>query len=289
MTRISKRFAGASRTSVLLAFCLTVLGALPASAQLNFGAFTLKFTEKEMNLAHPTDMMWQKYLMWDLPFQRMNDRNMPYLELTNDANSSAPLTELRLTIGDTKFNFTDKNMGMFAMAASTTKEFDLTSSTLNNAGDELILKIGGDGLAPGEMVRFKIDLEVDAAYAGQIFMHPDYRTVMFDMNGLNVYDGFTQDFSSDDNSHAWAVFDPATGANFTTGPVALDDQIVAGVAADFYNNNYRRYRDMDPVRTFVLDSSQSVIPEPGSAALALVGVIGGLAWASRGRREAPVA
>jgi hypothetical protein len=235
----------------VLAIALSAFICSPAQAQLNFGAFTLKITEKEMNLEHPTDMMWQKYLMWDLPFQRMNDRNMPYLELTNDPESTAPITELHLTIGDDRFNFTNKNMGVFAKLAKTTSEFEITSSTVDNKGDELVVKIGDGGLAPGDLLRFKIDLDVDAAYAGQIFAHPDYRTVLFDMNGLNVYDGFLQQDSSDDNAEATAIFDPASGANFSVGPWAIADEPVAGAAADFYNDNYRKYRDSDPVRVSV--------------------------------------
>jgi hypothetical protein len=271
---------------------LALVGSLIAStaqAQANFGAFTLKITEKEMNLEHPTDMDWQKYLMWDLPVERMNDRNMPYLELSNNAESNAPITEFRLTIGDTRFNFSDKNMGMFAMAASTTKNIDITSSTRDDLGDELILKIGDGGLQPGDMFRFRIDLDVDEEFADVLFAHPDYRTVLFDMNGLNVYDGFLQQISSTDNGMASAIYDPAVGPNFTTGPIALADELVIGPAADFYNNNYRRYRDMDPVRTFLIGGDTTAIPEPATAILAAVGAAGVLVSLSRSRRTARTA
>ena len=135
--------------------------------------------------------MWQKYLMWDLPFQRMNDRNMPLPRIVERYRFDG--ADHRVAPDDRRHASLISRTRTWACSpwlASTTKDFDITSSTLNNAGDELILNIGDGGLAPGEMVRFKIDLEVDAAFAGQIFTHPDYRTVMFDMNGLNVYDGF---------------------------------------------------------------------------------------------------
>jgi hypothetical protein len=61
----------------LTAFAIFALATSPLFAQ-GTNSFTLKFSEKEMKLEHPTDMMWDKYLMWDLAFQRMNDRNMPY-------------------------------------------------------------------------------------------------------------------------------------------------------------------------------------------------------------------
>jgi hypothetical protein len=284
MVRLKEQHARICHGLAVLAVALSAFICSPAQAQLNFGAFTLKLTEKEMNLEHPTDMMWQKYLMWDLPFQRMNDRNMPFLELTNDADSTAPITQFRLTIGDERFHFTDQNMGAFAKLANTTKEFNISSSTLNNAGNELIVNIGDGGLAPGELIRFKIDLDVDAAFQDQFFDHPDYRTVLFDMNGVNVYDGFLQQVSSDDNAKATAIFDPSSGANFNVGPWAIADETVAGVAASFFNDNYRRYRDNDPIRTFLVVGSMTPIPEPGCVVLALIGLVGGLLTARRPRR-----
>jgi hypothetical protein len=200
--------------------------------------------------------------MWDLAFQRMNDRNMPYIELANNATSTAPITELHLTIGDNRFHFANDVLGAYALIGSSTPGFDLTSTAIN--GDELVVNIGNGGLQPGDAVRFKIDLDVDANYADQFFTHPDYRTVLFDMNGFNVYDGLQQQ-SPTDNAKVWAVFDPAVGANLITAPVALQDEIVSGPAAEYYNDNYRRYNEMDPVRTFqVLSGTGAVIPEPAT-------------------------
>jgi hypothetical protein len=272
------------RAAILLMACgLSAIAAGPALAQTNSGAFTVKISEKEMKLEHPTDMMWDKYLMWDLSFQRMNDRNMPYIELANDPSSTAPITEFHMTIGDTKFHFANDAMGVFAMAGSSTHDFQLTSRTIG--GDELVVSIGNGGLQPGELVRFKIDLDVDAEHAGAVFAHPDYRTVLFDMNGFNVYDGLQQT-SAADNSRVWVLFDPAAGANFATDPVALQDEQVAGAAADFYNNNYRRYGEMDPVRTFLVSGgTQAPIPEPSTAILLVAGVAGALAWSGRGRSQ----
>jgi hypothetical protein len=251
-----------------------------ANAQ-NSGAFTLKITEKEMKLEHPTDMMWDKYLMWDLAFQRMNDRNMPYIELSNAATSTAPITEFHMTIGDTRFNFDDDVMGKYAVLGSSTPGFSITSSTVGNLGNELVVNIGDGGLQPGQLVRFKLDLAVDPEFEDDFFKFPDYRTVLFDMNGFNVYDGLQQQ-SPTDNARAWVIFDPTLGANFVTQPVPLQDELVSGAAADFYNNNYRRYRESDPVRTFQLTGGSSgVIPEPCSVLLAMFGAFSGMALRKR--------
>jgi hypothetical protein len=281
LPRFDNRRRKIAAALVLLAFATLMAAPDRAAAQTNSGSFTLKITEKEMKLEHPTDMTWDKYLMWDLAFQRMNDRNMPYIELANDATSTAPITELHITIGDNRFHFANDALGEYAMAGSTTHEFDLTSSTID--GNELVVNIGNGGLQPGDLVRFKIDLDVDAEFTDEFFAHPDYRTVLFDMNGFNVYDGLQQQ-SASDNAKVWAIFDPAVGANLITAPVALQDELVSGPAAEFYNDNYRRYGEMDPVRTFQLvGGTGAVIPEPGTLALIYAGVLGGLVFGRRAR------
>jgi hypothetical protein len=277
------RYTSIRVCSALAAAVCLASQAASSLAQSNQGSFTLKVSEKEMNLEHPDDKAWQHYLMWDLGFQRMTDRNMPFFELTNNATSNAAITEFRITIGDTRFHFADDVMGTHAMLAPSTPGFNISSTTAGGLGDELVIAIGNGGLQPGGMLRFKVDLAVDAAFAGQFFQHPDFRTVFFDMNGLNVYDGFLQQTSNHDNAKASAVFDPPTGPNFVVGPLAFNDETVGGLAADFFNDNYRRYGEMDPVRTFLLGGNVE-IPEPSAMILALVAMGCGLLGYRRVRR-----
>jgi hypothetical protein len=281
----------ASRAIALLAFVLLSSIANRAMAQ-SFGAFTLEISEKEMKLEHPTDMMWDKWLMWDTSSQREDERNMPYLQLTNDATSTAPITQLHLTIGDTRFNFAPVEGGQYALLGSTPGH-TLTSSTLGDLGNELVVNIGNGGLAPGEKIRFKINLNVDPSFEGAysgLFgtSDPDYRTILFDMNGKNVYDpGQPVNVSSADNAMAYTVFDPAVGANFQTNPVPFADEPVP--AGNFFNNFLRQYGEMDPVLIFDLEGSTTpggTIPEPNSGALALLGLMGGLFTRLRSRRRA---
>src|SRR5436305_15178811 len=68
-------------------------------------SWTLRISEKENELAHTGDPMWAKWLMWDIGFQRMVDRNMPYLEVMNATTSTDPITQFHITIGDNRFNF----------------------------------------------------------------------------------------------------------------------------------------------------------------------------------------
>ncbi|HEX2475693.1 MAG TPA: PEP-CTERM sorting domain-containing protein [Lacipirellulaceae bacterium] len=270
-----RRLAGVTmRVTTLLAVALVAILAADTQAQ---STFTVNISEKEQKLNHPTDMMWDKHLMWDLAFQRMNDRNMPYVELRNTGTS--PITEFHMTIGDPRFNFTNDALGTFALVGSTTPSFQLTSSTVG--GDELVVQIGNGGLPVGQLVRFKIDLDADAPNSTGLFEQPDFRTVLFDMNGVQVYDsGMPIVVSSADNSRMWVVFDPATGPNFSTIPVALPDATVPQPDSFFFNDNPRQWGQNDTVRIFSLTGG-GVIPEPSSIVL-LAGLACGLAtWRRR--------
>src|SRR5687767_13284258 len=103
----------------IFAFAFLTATAEKAQAQAS-GMFTLEISSKEDKLIHPTDMAWDKWLMWDTASQREDFRNMPYLELTNDAGSTAPITEFHLTIGDERFNFAPVEAGQFALRGSIT-------------------------------------------------------------------------------------------------------------------------------------------------------------------------
>ena len=280
---IDSRIRNARRTAATLTLTCLLLAAISSPPWAQGDTWLLKISEKELQLANPDDPMWMKSNMWDLSFQRMNDRNMPYLELLNDLASDAPITEFRMTIGDDKFHFANDFMGEYVMLAASTLGFDLDSSTADN-GDELVVKING-GLDPGEVVRFKIDLDVDAAYEGQIFPHPDFRTVLFDMNGNNVYEGGLIHFSETDNAQVNVKFEMPGMPPVTVGPATFEDQIVADVSGQYYNNIYRRYGIMEPVHTFLVGAAGTVVPEPSSLSLGVFGCLGGAVMGVRARRR----
>src|SRR5829696_4340086 len=88
------------------AFCFVAIAALATTLSLASQAnaqWSLRISEKEGELEHTGDPMWSKWLMWDIGFQRMMERNSPYIELTNE--SANPITSFHLTIGDNRFNF----------------------------------------------------------------------------------------------------------------------------------------------------------------------------------------
>ena len=268
---------------VIAVAAIFFLTGVRASANNLVDAWTLRISEKQLKLEHPTDMMWDKWLMWDIGSQRMVDRNMPYIEVTNN-HPTDPITEFHLTIGDTRFFFGPVEGGQLAVLGSTTPGFDITSSTAGGLGDELIVNIGGGGLLPGELFRAKVKIDIDPSFEAQyaaLFGEslPDFRTVLFDMNGKNVYDGNVTVVSSADNAKAWVVLDPATGPNVPTEPEFFPDESVPTPV--FFNNNLRPYRESDPVQIFEIGG---VIPEPGCAFLAMAAIVAGLLFGTRCRR-----
>jgi len=258
------------------ALCFAALAALATFVSLASDAtaqdsWSLRLSEKEGELAHTGDPMWSKWLMWDIGFQRMKDRNSPYFEITNAASSVDPITQVHITVGDNRFNFAPVNGSDLVALGSTTPGFTLSSNTLSNLGDELVVNIGGAGLAPGESVRFKVKLGIDPSFAANYAASfgsslPDYRTVLFDMNGINVYDGNVVNNSTKDNSQAFVIFDTNIQSNTST---FADETVPVG---QFFNNNIRAYSQLDPVNLFQLQGQS--VPEPTSVGLAMLGIMG---------------
>jgi len=185
-------------------------------------------------------------------------RDSPYIELRNDSNSSAPITEFHLTIGDSRFNFSEQ-----VFLGSKTPGYVLTSSTVGGLGDELVVNIGG-GLAKGDSIHLKIDLGVDTAFQSLIKpgKRPDYRDI----------------FGDGSESIAKAIFDPATGDNFTKQKTFEFEEVTVSTGS-------RRQRNgLDPVQMYAGVSVVGSVPEPTSVLLFVGGLIGGLAGSARSRR-----
>lgn len=247
--------------------------ASPARAAIDDATFTVKISEKEGSLSDPSDAKMMNYLMWDLGGDRMVDRNMPYIELTNDSNSDAPITEFRMSIGDERFHFDCTILHSCAMEAKSSSGPSFTS-TPEDGGDTLMLTIQNGGLAAGQTIRFKIALAADAA---GVFQHPDFRTVLFDMNGINVYDGNLHTPSNvdgtADNAKITVKYQMGDMSKFV-GPAVFEDFDVLGAPGQYFNGFYRPYGVMERVDTFPVFGSGTVVPEPGTIGLAALGLVG---------------
>ncbi|MDC0936544.1 PEP-CTERM sorting domain-containing protein [Pirellulales bacterium] len=246
--------AGFVRLAALLAIALGLVVSTSAdvNAQGSITSFNLAISSSELVLESPNDSMVMHFQSWDSPLNRILERNMPFLEVQNNNNSTANITEIRLTIGDTDFNFTDAVLGEFAVLGTTTPNVVIDNST---GGDVLVVQFGDGGLAPGEVARFQFDIDADPDV--EAFVHPDYRTVLFDVNGND----------DTDNSIASVVFADAGEEG--------EDVVQERRFPDFQQNGpifanaiIRPYSIMENVEYFGLP-----VPEPTSfAMLALIGL-----------------
>ncbi len=247
--------------------CLVLALTSPLLAQPD--SWTLRISESELQLAFGDDPMWMKVNMWDLGLQRMGARNLPTIELTNTDTTGLDIVQFQMSIGDLRFHFGDDSLGTAALLGKTTPGYDLTP-TVSPDGNLLTVLIGNDGgpggLGPGETLRFRIDIDLDEKYKGQFFSRADFRTVLFDMNGINVYDGNVQNFNSADNSHVSVLFSDGS----KSGPFPFRDEVVDAPQSQYYNSNFRPRGVMEPVDVF-----EPVIPEPASGLLALSAILAG--------------
>lgn len=270
-----------------LAYTLTIPLLSMAQPPDDTASFTLELNEKEMMLAHPGDLGMAMYSMWDVSYQRILDRNMPFVKLFNDEDSTVPITELRLTIGDERFNFSNSAAmfhGKYTMNGRSNPDAAI-SSHVEDQGDELIVDFGNGGLLPGNGVCFRINLDVDAGYP-DIFPYPDYRTVLFDMNGIEVYDGGVPNESSDDNAMATVIYGTAGPPPLELGPYAFPDADVQAPQSFFLNGVVRPYGIMEHPDTFAVSAAISGVPEPSSIVLGVIGGLGGMMLGLRSRRRA---
>lgn len=265
----------ASYCWLALGVCMVAIAvASPAHAIIEKAGFEISFCEKEMVLEHPDDKQFSMFAMWDTPYQRIRNRSMPWVEVGNLDDSEANLTEISMTIGDTDYNFTDATYGTYALLSDSTP--DILLQSVVSTGDLLTIVFGNGGLAPGEVVRFGIDIAPDEGIDG-LFPHPDFRTVLFDMNNL---DGN----GTSDNSIITAEFvDPENESMTATAETQLPDYEVTGNQADYWNQFIRPYGVMEGIDIFTDgDLVTNEIPEPatGVAATLVLALVAG-AWRHR--------
>jgi hypothetical protein len=262
-----------------LSAVLVCVGLAAPSLAASSDSFSLRISEKQGALLTNADSMMSA-MSRDLGFDRMIARNRPYLELTNNSTSKDSLSEFQLALGDPRFNFNCSALGACAVVASSTKSVQLVSSQ-EDGGNTLDVKLPS-GLAPGATVRFQIALGMDTTYKTDkdYFATPDFRTVLFHMDGGQFYP---------DHAPSGTV-DSTVTVNFGTlvaGPVSLSsfDQQVDPNSGKYYNKIYHAYGATDPVQAFSGLSGSTSVPEPATASLAAIGICCGLLATSKRLRR----
>ena len=261
----------------LLALMVSLLTASFASAGAigNVG-LRWRLAAKESALVNPEDHATMMGAMWDVPAQRRAERNMPWVEVENIPESTAALTEFRMTIGDERFNFSDELFANFTVI-SAGSDFNNVTTSATPDRNELVVMFNGDGLAPGQKIRFRIDIGIDDDQPElmNIWPHPDYRTVLFDMNGIDAWGPFPMQPmppNEDDNSMARGTFS-MNGMTAMVGPTAFPDATVVGPQASIFNQFFRPYHVMEDVDVFDAVDVGNPIPEPSTSLLAMFGML----------------
>ncbi len=245
-----------------------------AVAAPNSSSYSFAMSSKEAILEHPGDLMIMKSAAWDHPYQRLADRNMPFIELRNDSTSAMPIVRFEMSIGDERFHFSDNWFSAYAKTGASTPGINYTATTQDNE-NKVVLEFGNGGLQAGQVIRFRIDLDTDANHP-EIFDGADYRTILFDMNGRNIYDN-TIGASSADNAEIKITYYDTLTDSYSSNSEKLADYDVPVGDSTYFNSSIRPYSLMEGVGIFGGDGSIQGVPEPSSIILMLfcgLGLVG---------------
>ncbi|TWT85694.1 hypothetical protein Pla123a_05010 [Posidoniimonas polymericola] len=248
-----------------LATCLAALAVATLAADaraVNSYEFSLSFSEALMEAeGTPDEAIVKHYEGWDSAVARIRKRNMPFIEITNTSTAAEVMSRFTMSIAKPQYDFSDDVLLSFAKLGVTTPGINISSSSPDD-GDTLLVVDFVDGLQPNETVRFQVDIDVDPDYLAanpgvEIYPHPDYRMVFFDVNGND----------SSDNSVLTTTFTAANGSTSSQSQTLPDfDQ-----TTDVYINGtgLRNYNTMDGVEMFEL-TGEGEIPEPAAGFLAMM-------------------
>lgn len=245
-----------------------MLGCLLAAAS-TLNAASINFSSLETVLADPNDSLSKMSASWTGWATQLLEYNMPFIQLTNEPNNGFAIETFRMSIGDTNYQFSnifqgksDTNSypfpanGEYAITGFSTPDVQFTTS-VEDGGDTLVIDFGPGGLAPGETATFQVDIDADVMAPGMM-LFADYTSVFFNQGGGPDTTG---------NSELELTY---VGTNQTASLTLPNFDI--GAAAQFLQAP-RPYSIMQPVPVFP-SIPLDIIPEPTSAVLAIVGLLG---------------
>lgn len=238
-------------------------------------AATIAFSSLETILAAPDDMDSKMTALWTGWSTQQLEYNMPYIELVNEADAPSAISTFTITIGDEDYQFSNifagkantnsfpyPANGEYALTGFSTPDVQFTTS-VEEDGNVLVVDFGQDGLAPGEVVRFQVDIDRDPGVDG-VKMYADYLSVFSTPNG--------GDDTSGNSEITITYLDPDLLAQFTVPNWEVESGVMN------YLNSPRPYSTMQT--PFVTpDGGMDPVPEPTGALLAALAL--GLVGAGR--------
>lgn len=248
------------RSAAMLLAVLSLL-TIVSDAAAQQRSFEFRVSSSEMFLHDGDNEALMHIEAWDSPMMRAIKRSRPFIELRNTSTNGAELTEFRMTIGDELYSFGNSFLGDYAVLGTTTPNVNVSSVTALDGGNELLIQFGDGGLDPNEVVRFQVDIDGDLPTQ---FIHPDYRTVFFDLN----------DDDDSDNSRLTVTFDSGIPLE------GVQPDLPTG--SPWINQNLRPYAVMEKIESSGFEEIP-VIPEPGTIALTLLALCGACAIGMRRR------
>lgn len=168
---------------------LAAVAALSPVAAMAQGV-TINFSSLEVVLAEPDNKMSIMSASWSPYTTQLKEYNMPFIEVANPATSLNVVESFQMTIGDTNYNFSNEFFGKdktnswafpadgtWAIKGYSTPDITIASS-IQIDGDQLVVDFD-DGLQPGEVVRFQVDINPDDPDDVNQAVLADYTSVFF--------------------------------------------------------------------------------------------------------------
>lgn len=248
---------------------LATIAALSPAAAMAQGV-TINFSSLEIVLAEPDNKMAIMSASWSPYSTQLKEYNMPFIEVLNPASATNTIESFQMSIGDTNYNFSNEYFGKdktnsapfpadgsWALTGYSTPDVNISSSLQIN-GDQLLVNFD-DGLKPGEVVRFQVDINPDDPTDSNQAVLADYTSVFF----------------NNDASDEEPVPNSEIRIEYTDSEefalLSLPD-----FDLDFDPQTVRPYSVMQPIPTFP-DVTIPAIPEPTTALLASLALVAGAA------------
>ncbi len=237
-------------------------------------SYNVSLSEDVNVLNDPNNSLVKMMAAWQTAHSLAVERMNPFVQIINtSSNPLAELTDFTFALGSTKaplYSFDYAKLIKTSDSSITyTVDAPLTATPMAGVANQITFHF--HNLTPGKSVQFQTGIVTDA---GNSNMFPDYRTVLFDMNGSNAADNVMN------------------SANFKVGGIST---MVSGNLPDWVNLmptnvglNGAVTHGMDAVMSFPTDFTGNTVaaPEPSSIVMAMMGGLGMLFYGVRRKRTA---